>query len=314
MVQDVAVHALISAFAGENVEARFVGPTTVSVSLPEIGDVPADVTTYTEHAGLLPPSEIPGFAAEFARGFVQGMRRHHAGARAAAEASAVDIERLLAEDSLRIRLYTEQALADPPGLLAALATRPLAPGLVETVVMDLPDSIVPLNRSDLGHRTENEVFGAALRASIHREPHYVETQQLWGVPITHIGQTHRYVGAHAHVLQRHLRHAGLGALVSFPVPEYVLVHVIGDVHLVAAMETMQSLSRTHVEQGEHPLTPQVYWWRPGAHEDLPEEQALGSGLVPDLRPVEIEVDHEERSVTPRTAAAEELLTLWTHDG
>ena len=179
--------------------------------------------------------------------------------------------------------------------------------------MDLPDSIVPLNRSDLGHRTENEVFGAALRASIHREPHYVETQQLWGVPITHIGQTHRYVGAHAHALKRHLRHAGLGALVSFPVPEYVLVHVIGDVHLVAAMETMQSLSRTHVEQGEHPLTPQVYWWRPGAHEDLPEEQALGSGLVPDLRPVEIEVDHEERSVTPRTAAAEELLTLWTHD-
>lgn len=35
-----------------------------------------------------------------------------------------------------------------------------SPGLVEMAITGLPDSIVPINRADLGHRPANQVFGA----------------------------------------------------------------------------------------------------------------------------------------------------------
>ncbi|MEV7904927.1 hypothetical protein, partial [Streptomyces anulatus] len=84
-------------------------------------------------------------------------------------------------------------------------------------------------------------------------------------------------------------------------------------HLLSAMGAMQELTRTHVEKGEKALTPQVYWWCPGAYEQLPEHVAFASGQVPDLRPVGIEVNRQEMSVTPYTADTEKLITIWSRD-
>ncbi|MEV4096721.1 hypothetical protein [Streptosporangium saharense] len=304
MTHDAIGEGLLRALAEEGVTGRLIGPTTVAVSRPD-GDLTVDIGEWRAHAAEIPPADLPGFAAHFARGFARSIR-------AEARPSS-DIERLLAEGSLRMRVYTEEALAEPPGLRDALLTRPLAPGLVETVVVDTPDSIVPLNRVHLGDRPQEQVFGAALHASLTREPHYAKTDAVWGVPITHVGETHRYIGSHVHVLRRHVKSAPYGALVAFPVPEYLIVHEIGDTHIVAALEAMQELAATHVEKGDNALTAQVYWWCPGPYEQLPEPDALGSGLVPDLRPVRVEVDHRERSVTPRTADTERLIELWLSD-
>ncbi|GLY72917.1 hypothetical protein [Actinoallomurus iriomotensis] len=307
MTQDVIGEALVRAFADENLTARITGPTTIGISVPDVGDLSTDIGEWRAHAGRVAPADLPAFAADFVRGFARGIRKQLDRAQAAA---AVDIESLLAAEALRVRIYPEAALAEPPGMRDALLTRTLAPGLVETVVVDRPDSIVPLNRADLGGRPEDQVFGAALHASLSREPHNTGTDEIWGVPITHIGETHRYIGSRVHVLRRFLGPAPYGALVSFPVPEYLIVHEIGGTHVIAAMEAMQALARTHVEKGENALTAQVYWWRPGAYEQLPEAQALAGGQVPDLRPVEIEVDHQEKSITPRTAETQELVDLW----
>jgi len=310
LTQDVIGEALIQALADEGFAARVTGPTTIGVTIPGSGTIAPDIGEWRAHAGRVPPAELPAFAADFARGFARGIRKQMGQAQAAA---AADIERLLAESALRVRIYPEAALAAPPGMRDALLTRTLAPGLVETVVIDRPDAIQPLNRVDIGGRPENQVFGAALHASLNREPHNAGTDEVWGVPITHIGETHRYVGSRVHVLRRFLGAVPYGALVAFPIPEYLIVHEIGGTHVISALEAMQTLARTHVEKGQNAITPQVYWWRPGAYERLPEEHALGSGQVPDLRPVEIEVNHLDRSVTTRTADTQALIELWMRD-
>ncbi|MER7211301.1 hypothetical protein ABT340_29980 [Streptosporangium sp. NPDC000239] len=308
MTHDVVGEGLVKALAEEGVTGSLIGPTTVGVSYPGVSDFTIDIGEWRARAAEIPPAQLPSFIAHVAQGFARSIR-----AQAQPSPPWSDIERLLAEESLRMRLYTEEALSEPPGLRDALLTRALAPGLVETVVVDTPDSIVPLNRSQIGDRPEEQVFGAALHASLTKEPHYAKTDAIWGVPITHVGETHRYVGSHIHVLRRHVGAARYGALVSFPVPEYLIVHEIGDTHIVAALEAMQELTRTHVEKGDKALTAQVYWWFPGAYERLPEPAALASGQVPDLRPVEVEVNHREKSVTPLTADTGRLIELWMSD-
>jgi hypothetical protein len=313
MTQDIIGEALAQAFAAAGFAAKIAGPATISIGLPGAGDVTADIGDWRAHAARMPQAALPAFAADFVRGFAREVRKPTGRPQARADAATVDIERLLATEALRVRIYPESALADPPGMRDALLTRTLAPGLVETVVIDKPDSIVPLNRVDIGRRPENQVFGAALHASLYREPHYAKVEEVQGVPIIHIGETHRYIGSRIHMLNSVLGPAPYGALVSFPIPEYLMVHKIGDVHVIAAMEAIQALTRAHVENGENALTPQVFWWRPGAYEQLPEGQGLASGQVPDLRPVEVEVDHQDKSITPRTAETEELIDRWMHD-
>ncbi|MFI6737874.1 hypothetical protein ACIBI9_33550 [Nonomuraea sp. NPDC050451] len=305
MTQDAIGAALLEAFAAEGFPARFVAPTTLSISLPGVSDFTADIGNVFAEAGGVPHDELPAFAADFVSGFARGYRRKMA----QVPDTSADIRHLVDSEALRIRIYSEAALADPPGLRDSLVTRPLAPGLVETVVIDLPDSIMSLGRERLGGLTENQVFGAALHASLHREPHYTKVEEVMGVPVTFIGETQRYIGCHVHVLSRYVGPARHGALVSFPLPEYLLVHEIGDVHVIAAMESMQAVTRTLIEQGEKGISSQVYWWRPGQDEPA----ALDDGGVPDLRPVEVEVDHQEKSITPRTAETQELIELWMRD-
>jgi hypothetical protein len=315
MTPDIIGEALVQAFAEQGYGAVLDSPDTVIVTRPDGSGGPLDISAWRTAAGRDSRAALPGHSADFVRGFVEGLQREEA-----TRAQAVqrveehsEIDRLIAEERLRVRLYTEDELSAVPGMREALVNRPLAPGLLQGVVVDYPDALMSLNRSSIGDRPEPEVFGAALRASLQKEPHYTKTDDIWDVPIMHVGETHRYVGSHVHVLQRHLGPAPYGALVSFPIPEYLVVHEIGDTHLFASMEAMQALARTHVENGEKPLTSQIYWWRPGAYEQLPEEQALMSGLVPDLRPVGIEVNHEDKSVAAKSAETDELINLWMRD-
>jgi len=93
-----------------------------------------------------------------------------------------------------------------------------------------------------------------------------------------------------------------GALVTFPLPEYVMLHPLrGEVHLFDAMDVMQRVGHEFFNGGDRAISPQLYWWRPGAYEQLPEKKALASGQVPDLLPVGIKVDHREKVVDFLTA-------------
>ncbi|KAB2339341.1 hypothetical protein [Actinomadura rudentiformis] len=318
-MSDIIGDALLEAFAKRGYEAGLPEPTTLSIVLPDGATATTDISGWRQYAGRNSRADLPRLAADFADQAVTAFARDNAAlardkpepARDKSESTPdkPEIERLLDEGSLRLRLYPEDQLDDE--MRQALVTRPLAPGLLETVVVDYPDAMMPLNRSKLGGVTEDAVFGAAIRASLEKEPHYTRNDEIFGVPIMTVGETHRYVGAHLHLLHRHAGPAPFGALVAVPIPEYVIVHVIGkDNHLFAGMEAMQALARTHVENGEKPITSQVFWWRPGQYERLPEPDAFASGLVPELRPVAIEVDHDDKSVAALTADTGELIDLW----
>jgi hypothetical protein len=300
---------LIQAFAAEGFAVSFVGPTTLSVSLPDVSDFKVDIGEWYTGVQQVPPAILPELAAEFAASFGRGFRRSSQRA-AALDAVYADIEKMLAEETLRVRIYPEDALAQPPDLRDSLVTRALTPGLVEAVVIDKPDSIVSLPRTALGGKTVHQVMGAALHASLTREPIYAHTEDVFGVPFTYIGETQRYVGSHIHVLSRYVGPAPYGALVSFPLPEYLLVHEIGTVHLIHAMEVMQEVTDGLFKQGERGISAQLYWWQPGSYEQASEQERLASGEVPDLRPVGVEVDREEKSITPLTADAGDLMNRW----
>lgn len=300
---DIVGDALLRAFAERGYQATLQDPTTVAIVLPDGTRLRTDITAWRGYAEGASPADVSELAASYVRQAAAAIER---------QTGHSQTEQILASGNLRMRLYTEEALGQ---MREALVTRPLAPGLLETVVVDYPDSIMPLNRADIGNTPENGVFGTALALSIGKEPHYAQMNDVGGVPVMHIGGTHRYVSAHVHVLSRHVfaNIAPYGALVSFPVPEYVIVHSIGNPHLFIAMEAVQTLTRRHFEVGEKAVSPQVYWWRPGPHEQLPEEAALHSGLVPDLRPVGIQIDQQTRNVVALTEHTNELIALWLRD-
>ncbi|WP_433333655.1 hypothetical protein [Spirillospora sp. CA-294931] len=282
---DIIGQALLDALARAGFEARLSDPSTLSIALPDGTRANADITEWRRHAGRNSRADLPGIAAEYAGRMARGFTRNE---------EQSEIAGLLTAESLRLRLYTEDALT--PDMRAALVTRPLAPGLVETVVVDYPDSIMPLNRTSLGTVPEAQVFDAAIKASLEKEPHYTQRDDIQGVPIMHIGETHRYIGAHIHVLPRYLGPAPHGALVSFPIPEYVVVHELGPTHVFTALDVMQHLARTHVAQGQRALTSQLYWWRPNHP----------------LHPVGIEMDHTTKSVHSQTPATNDLIDHWTN--
>ncbi|MGK5555792.1 hypothetical protein ACSNOI_29655 [Actinomadura kijaniata] len=301
---DIIGDALLRAFAERGMTATLPQPDTLRLTLPDGTATTRDITEWRRHAGRNSRADLPGIAAQYAEQTATMFAR---------SATHSDTRNLLDGERLRLRLYPDEALT--PEMRSALVTRPLAPGLLETVVVDYPDALMPLNRGELNGVTEEAAFGAALEASLGREEHYSRTDDIQGVPVMHIGGTHRYVGSHVHVLSRYVDPAAAryGALVAFPIPEYVVVHVIGPVHLFAAFETVQELVERHFQAGEKALTPRLYWWRPGPYERLPERQALHGGQVPDLVPVGLKVDHQEKSIQPTTAETDQLIELWLRD-
>jgi hypothetical protein len=213
--------------------------------------------------------------------------------------------------NLRVRIYPEEQLG---AMREKLMTRPLTPGLLEAVVIDHPDSMEVLNRGRV-HARDEDVFGAALTQSISKEAHYIDTKELRYATVTFIGGQHRYMGAHIHVLARHFDPTTLpyGALVSFPLPEYVLVYPLGKGHPIESLVDIQNSTEKLYADGENPISSQVFWWRPGGYEQLSEPDALRSGQTPDLRQVGIEIDNEDHRITLKTSETSDLITLWEND-
>ena len=175
-----------------------------------------------------------------------------------------------------------------------LLYRDFAAGLRETVVIDAPDSVQPLNRSALGPMglSEEQAFAQAVAASVAEEVEASEVD-LDGVTVVHIGGAQPYTASQAHVLSRFLGEAPHGALVAFPVREVVLAHPLGKGHPIMAMERLQELAGRFVADAKRPISAQLFWWHPSS-------AGRAEADVPDLRPVGVEVDHEERSVSLHT--------------
>ncbi|MBS2539490.1 hypothetical protein KGQ20_42780 [Catenulispora sp. NF23] len=222
---------------------------------------------------------------------------------------------------LRLRLYSDENLdemlaqarqAGMPPVEEVLLARRLAPGLTEIVALDSAESASLVNRSELDGAAPEAFFGQAVELSLG-ERHYSSQEEFGGVKFTVVGGEHRYVSSHIHALRRYAdpATARFGALVAFPLPEYVLIHVVSpETHVIAAIDGLGSVAANLYEKGAKAISPRLYWWRPGQYEALPERDAHYSGQVPALAPIQLDFDEQERSVTARTPATSELIELW----
>ncbi|MFW5416411.1 hypothetical protein J0910_07290 [Nocardiopsis sp. CNT-189] len=286
---DAAGHALLEAFRQAGHRALFEEPEVLAVEYGDGRKGVFKVDRYRAAAEGAYEQEVRGQAAEFVAGTVRGF------AQGEAQSDHVGGD----TEALRLRLYPEGMLTEE--LRGSVVTRSLADGVWETVAVDHPDSVQPLSRSAAeGPNAQpfDRLFQAAVENSL-AEPFEVSEHEMHGVKLLHIGGEHFYMAAHAHVLGRYLgRYAPLenGALVAFPVPQVVLVNPFGAGHPIAAMEAMQDLAASFAE-GDKPISPQVFWWRPSAAEQADPGRAPAQDHRPDLRQVRVEVDHEAKSVS-----------------
>jgi hypothetical protein len=184
---------------------------------------------------------------------------------------------------LRLRLHGPETSPDV-GAVPRIS-RPLAPGLLEFVALDAPcgTMLVPQGPG----LDEPQMFRDAVTSTVE-EPFTLDRIDDGPVPLLHIGGTHEYMAAHAHVLTRYLDAPFTdGAIVAFPVPQVVLVHQIRDHHPFAAAAMVQEIARHYVAKGDQPISAQAFWWRPTARELAAAGRDVEVGHRPDLRPISV---------------------------
>lgn len=267
---DLARQAMLAALRSRGLNARFDFPGSLLLTLSDGGTLRKDV------GGLLP--------------LLEGLNEEHALEKAvefaaALENQVLEVQSPVSPERLRTRLYAESSF--PEGVLAKMVARPMATGVAEVVVLDLPDTIRPLNPGDLERLGLNaeQAFDRAVEGSLG-EPFEVSRMDAGGTPIVHIGgEGGFYVGSHLHDLARHLGEARYGALVVFPSPPVLMAHVLGESDdPVGAMSTLQELAARFAAGTDKPISDKMYWWRP--------ESAVGGR--PRLVEVRIELDEQTR--------------------
>ncbi|WP_150241119.1 hypothetical protein [Nocardiopsis quinghaiensis] len=283
---DTVANALVTAFAEAGAQVSFQDADTLVLPLPDGNQASTDISGLRSALGGATPEQVADNTAGFARAALdqlgQAVRR---------EAGSDD-----PAGQLRVRLYPVSAF--PEGVLDSLVTREIAPGLWQTVVVDTPESLQPLPRQahERSGRPDGEVFAQAVAASVDED---VETSEheLNGARIVHIGGEHPYVAAQVHALDRHLGDLPHGALVVLPVPEALVAHPLGQGNPIAAMDSMRQIAERFTEDGDKPVSPQLYWWHP-------DSRSREQGAPPDLRAVGATIDHEAGSVSLHTSDEE----------
>lgn len=229
-----------------------------------------DLGPWLTETAELPLTELAGHAGRYADQAVRQLSEQRV---------PVDFDTMF----LRVRIFPAETAAV---LGLRWQSRPLAPGLVQAVVVDRPEGAEVALRGEL-EADADDLFGAAIAQSIAGEDCAVSTQELDYGTLIIIGGAHRYVGAQLHRLSRHVTAAAnpFGALVAMPLPQYLLIYPIGQCDAMRSLYDLRCAATELYDNGSERISPQCYWWRPSRYEQLPESAALRSGLVPDLRPV-----------------------------
>ncbi|MGX1810419.1 hypothetical protein ACWIGI_32285 [Nocardia sp. NPDC055321] len=302
MAHNIYISTLLDALESRGYRGVLENPTAIGVTAPDGDRLDLPVERWFQYIDANAEGGLAAAAASYAH-----------------QATLMFATADPADANLRIRLHTDEYMDQVMQhgdrrirLGDSLLTRQLAPGLKETVVIDLPDQIRPLNRSELKGRNANLVFGAAIRNSL-AEDHVRVLEHTYGpVTVLALEADHRYVGAHAHVLTRLVDTAAarLGALVAFPAPEVVVVYPIAPVTDVAeTLGLLDWIVKRYTASAEHRLLPHLFWWQPGEYERL-GATGPSTGRGPDLRPLRFDADLRSKTIRTHTADTGKLIELW----
>ena len=289
-----AAQALVHAFTQQGYPATLIDTDTIEFTMRDGLTAQCRIATYLQQASATEPESLDSLAEQHAQMILANITN-------GVQQEALENNSSTLRSQLRVRLCSEDYLQNLPfGERKDFMIRPFADDLSEVVVIDYPDKTALMNRSTAESvgMSEEDCFTTAVVQSCNTEPHEVSVFEPNDVPLIHIHEQHPYISANIHVLKRFISPAQApnGAFVSFPTPELILAHPIGGTHIFHAIDTMQEVSRTYFDDGQKPISAQVFWWRPGSHEEQDELAAISSGSLPDLQPVSIRIDHESKSI------------------
>lgn len=155
-----------------------------------------------------------------------------------------------------------------------LVHRVPAPGLVETLVYDLPSSVSTVPREHLRAwgRPEDELFALGLanvRAEGLLEPRRFEVEA--GAAFYALAGDSFFTASHALFLGEYLGRPASehGALVAVPHRHGVLYHPIADMRVVPVLRSMIAVAFGMYQEGPGSIHPGLYWWQEGRMTDLP---------------------------------------------
>jgi hypothetical protein len=191
------------------------------------------------------------------------MFRAQAESEAVIAAAEADFEK--ARPMLRVRLYPEDVRSSVAG--EHMVARDVAPGILSTLVYDLPDTVmsVPQSHADGWGRSLDELFRAGTEnARAEGRLEAVSMPLDGGAELTLLQGETFYASSHVLFLVDYLYPLSpFGALVSVPNRQAVLFHKIEDLRVIQAINTMIVLGHNLYQEGPGSISPQLYWWRDG---------------------------------------------------
>jgi hypothetical protein len=181
---------------------------------------------------------------------------------------------------VRVRLYPESVLKQT----MSLVQRPLAEGLLEALVLDLPKSVRTISRSEIAQwpLDEDELFMLG-RRNLAGSAFLEETRvQLPGSELYMLSGDNFYAASHLLILERYqTRPMPHGMLLSTPKRDVILAHYIKDIGVLEAISGMLEVTVSMYDEGPGSLSPHLYWMRNGAFTTLNYTLKDGAfGLVP----------------------------------
>jgi hypothetical protein len=168
---------------------------------------------------------------------------------------------------LRVRLYPESILKQT----MSLVQRPLAEGLLEVIVLDLPKSVRTISRSEIdGWPLDEDGLFMLGRKNLASSCFLEETRvQLPGSDLHTLTGDSFYTASHLLVLERYIsRPMPHGLLLSAPKRDVILKHYIQDIGVVEAISGMLDVTVSMYDDGPGSLSPHLYWYRNGAYTTL----------------------------------------------
>jgi hypothetical protein len=166
----------------------------------------------------------------------------------------------------------------------AFPQRPFAPGLVEMLALDLPETVAVYPISEAQRLGGEERLRAAGRANLRRDTGG-RLERLAG---DGGGEFHVLLGESVHTASKALLAPTLfteltgeepgefGWLLSVPNRHQLVWHLIRDIDVIPALQGMFRFTVLGHGDAPGPLSPHVYWWNDGRYEQLTHIDGSGT--------------------------------------
>ena len=169
---------------------------------------------------------------------------------------------------LKVRIYGSDTLPGDAKLLRS----PLAPGLEQILVLDLPAQVATVTPDTARDWAPIDELFEIARANLAAEPPppRESVKGVRDVEVTVFMADSFFVASRVVMLPTLIDLSDAkGALVALPHRHALLVYPIRDIGVLPAVETMIRLAQRLYQEGPGSISPNLYWWHDGAMTHLP---------------------------------------------